>query len=152
MKRWFNRYLFLLSAGLIILLLLGILVDIAFLIVALMAIFIVIPTRLMFVYYFYALNPRIVMLSTGDTTIALYPDHIAFLVTREERAPYQFKIQLSEIKSITPGDILDTIMYGNRLDEFILIDKTAFSSTSERFQFHNYIFDYIQQNFATSKS
>ena len=106
----------------------------------------------MFVYYFYALNPRIVMLSTGDTTIALYPDHIAFLVTREERAPYQFKIQLSDIKSITPGDILDTIMYGNRLDEFILIDKTAFSSTSERFQFHNYIFDYIQQNFATSKS
>lgn len=152
MKRWFCRHIYLLAAAIVILLSLGIIINIAYLIVAMMGIFIIIPTVLMFVYYFYALNPRIVMLSSGDTTISLNHDHISALITHEERPPYKFQIQLSEIKSITPGDILDTIIYGNRLDQLILIDKTAFSSTTERFQFHNYIFDYIQQNLATSKS
>lgn len=152
LKRWTSRHIFLLASAIVILLSLGIIINIAFLIVALMVIFIIIPTGLMFVYYFYALNPRIVMLSSGETTISLNHNHISTIVTHEERTPYEFQIQLSDVKSITPGELFDTIIYGNRLDEFILIDKKAFLSQTQRFQFHNYIFDYIQHNYATSQS
>lgn len=145
MKRWFNRYLFVLIAAIVALAVLGIICNPAFFIVALMAVFIIIPTALMFIYYFYALNPRIVMLSAGETTISLAPDTLFFDISLEERQPYKFQIPLSQIKSITPGEHLDTIIYGEKLDGIILIDKNAFPSPPQRIQFHNYIFDYTQR-------
>lgn len=144
MKRWFNRYLYLLTAAIVLLAALGFICNPAFFIVALMTVFIIIPTAMMFVYYFYALNPRIAMLSSGATTISLNHDHISFDISREECPPFQFQIPLSQVKTITPGDTLDTIIYGNTLDGIILIDKNAFPSPQQRIQFHNYIFDYNQ--------
>lgn len=148
MKRWFSRYLLLFLTALAAFAVMGFAVDAAFFIVALIFIFIISPTALMIVYYYYGLTPRIVMLSTAPVTLSLDipADSVIISVTPDDRPSHQFAIPITQIREITPGDPFDTIICDSSPAGFILIDKNSFSSPSARIQFHNYIFDKIQVN------
>ena len=144
-KRWFNRYLLVLAALTTAFIILGTAVNPAFFIVALIFLFIIAPTALMFVYYYYGLMPRTVMLSAGDTAVTLYPDNIAIEVLRENAPPYSFSIPVKSVREIIPGDVHDVIVYGKNPGDIVLIDKNAFPDQPSRIKFHNYIFDNIQK-------
>lgn len=120
-------------------------IDAAFLIVALIAVFILVPTMLMFVYYLYALKPRTVMLGAGDTEVVIHDNELGVKVSRPERPDYTFGIPIADIREITPGSPYDAIVYGEQPDQFILIDNRAFTDSCARIQFHNYIFDRISK-------
>lgn len=152
MKRWLSRYILIFLATLMAFVILGAAVNPAFFIVALIFIFIVMPTALMFVYYFYGLTPRIVMLSAGVVTLSVCGDTLHVGISLEDREPKQLDIPLSQIREITPGNPHDTIICGPNPADLILIDKNAFPSQSARIQFHNYIFDYIQKKSVNSHS
>ena len=148
MKRWFSRYLLLFLTALAAFAVLGFAVDAAFFIVALIFIFIISPTALMIVYYYYGLMPRIVMLSSFPVTVSLKlsSDSVTVRTVHEDRPPYEFTIPIARIREINPGDTFDSIVYDSSPSGFVLIDKNAFPSDSSRIQFHNYIFDKIQVN------
>lgn len=150
MKRWLSRYMLILLAALVTFVILGYAVNTAFFIVALIFIFIGMPTVLMFAYYFYGLTPRIVMLSAGTATLTISADTLHISITLEDKAPQQFSIPLSQIREITPGNPHDIIICGPTPADLILIDKNAFASRSARIQFHNYIFDNIQKKSVNS--
>lgn len=143
LRRWLMRYIWIFTAIFGVLVILGGTVNIAFLVVALMFLFILTPTALMFVYYQYALKPKVVMLTVGDTVVALKKDKLTVCITREEGAPYAFEIPLTEVMSITPEDPNDVLIYGKESDKILLIDKNSFGDETERVNFHNYIFDRI---------
>lgn len=167
LTRWSYRYIAPLSAVFLSLVILGAVVNVAFFIVALMYLFIIVPTAMMFVYYYYALNPRIALLSAYDTTIALdtATDSIIATLTppinepdddgrssdadtrhgANDRPTRQFSIPICDVTDIAPGDTFDIIVYGNKPDHIVLIDKEAFADKTSRIQFHNYIFDKIHQ-------
>lgn len=148
MKRWFSRYLLLFLAALVAFAVMGFAVNAAFFIVALIFIFIISPTALMIVYYYYGLTPRIVMLSSFPVTLSLKlsSDSVTVRTAPDDRPPYEFDIPVARIKEINPGDTFDSIVYDSSPSGFVLIDKNAFPSNSSRIQFHNYIFDKIQVN------
>lgn len=148
MKRWFSRYLLLFLAALVAFAVMGFAVNAAFFIVALIFIFIISPTALMIVYYYYGLTPRIVMLSSFPVTLSLKlsSDSVTVKTAPDDRPPYEFDIPVARIKEINPGDTFDSIVYDSSPSGFVLIDKNAFPSNSSRIQFHNYIFDKIQVN------
>lgn len=183
LTRWSYRYIAPLSALFLSLVILGAVVNVAFFIVALMYLFIIVPTAMMFVYYYYALNPRIALLSAYDTTIALdtATDSIIATLTppinepddddenaniksgergdadnkgkvdadmrhgATDRPTRQFSIPICDVTDIAPGSPFDIIVYGNKPDHIVLIDKEAFADKTSRIQFHNYIFDKIHQ-------
>ena len=166
LTRWSYRYIAPLSAVFLTLVILGAVVNVAFFIVALMYLFIIVPTAMMFVYYYYALNPRIALLSAYDTTIALdtATDSIIATLTppinepdddgdsadadkghANDRPARQFSIPICDVTDIAPGSPFDIIVYGNKPDHIVLIDKEAFADKASRIQFHNYIFDKIHQ-------
>lgn len=142
-RRWLARYILPLIATLATLVVLGIAVNPAFFIVALIFIFIVAPTALMFVYYFYGLTPRIVMLSTGLVTVSADESAVTADISFDDRPSRKFTIPLSGIREITPGDSIDTIVCGSGPGDILLLDKNAFASQAARIRFHNYIFDSI---------
>lgn len=148
MKRWFSRYLLLFLTALAAFAVMGFAVDAAFFIVALIFIFIISPTALMIVYYYYGLTPRIVMLSTAPVTLSLDipTDSVTVKVIPDDRPSHVFAIPIARIREITPGDPFDTIVCDSSPAGFVLIDKNAFPSPTSRIQFHNYIFDKIQVN------
>lgn len=145
-SRWLRRYALPFIAVLAIFSYFGVTVNPAFFIVALIFIFIIAPTILMIVYYNYALTPRIVQLSHGEVSLSIADDSVLVTITGYDRPDRQFAISIHSIKEITPGDQTDTIVYGSRPDQFILIDKNAFPSQPDRIKFHNYIFDKITKN------
>lgn len=167
LTRWSYRYIAPLSAVFLSLVILGAVVNVAFFIVAMMYLFIIVPTAMMFVYYYYALNPRIALLSAYDTTIALdtATDSIIATLTppmydtdadsesadadtrhgATDRPARQFSIPIGDVTDIAPGSPFDIIVYGNKPDHIVLIDKEAFADKASRIQFHNYIFDKIHQ-------
>lgn len=173
LTRWSYRYIAPLSAVFLSLVILGAVVNVAFFIVALMYLFIIVPTAMMFVYYYYALNPRIALLSAYDTTIAIdtATDSIIATLTppmydtdaegrsdgdrrsddadgrhgANDRPARQFSIPICDVTDIAPGSPFDIIVYGNKPDHIVLIDKEAFADKTSRIQFHNYIFDRIHQ-------
>lgn len=183
LTRWSYRYIAPLSAVFLSLVILGAVVNVAFFIVALMYLFIIVPTAMMFVYYYYALNPRIALLSAYNTTIALdtATDSIIATLTppvnepddddenaniksgergdadnkgkvdvdmrhgATDRPARQFSIPICDVTDIAPGSPFDIIVYGNKPDHIVLIDKEAFADKTSRIQFHNYIFDRIHQ-------
>lgn len=146
MKRLISRFTIPAVIAILGLLLLGVAVDAAFIIVALIAIFILVPTAMMFVYYLYALKPRTVMLSAGDVTVGTDDREVTVKVSRPEREDYIFTIPLADIREISPGNPFDIIVYGKQPDQFLLIDRNAFADDSARIQFHNHIFDRIPKN------
>lgn len=150
MTRWTSRFAPALVVAFMALLILGIAVNAAFLIVALIFLFILAPTALMFVYYLYALKPRTVMLSAGDTAISVDGEKLTVDVQRPEASTFSFEIPVDEIREITPGNPYDIIIYGKNPDQFILIDKNAFPSQADRIQFHNYIYDKITKKSVNS--
>ena len=150
MTRWASRFAPALVVAFMALLILGIAVNAAFLIVALIFLFILLPTALMFVYYLYALKPRTVMLSAGDTTISVDGDKLTVDVQRPEAPAFSFEIPVDRIREIMPGNPYDIIIYGKNPDQFILIDKNAFPLQADRIQFHNYIYDKITKKSVNS--
>lgn len=145
LHRWLMRNIWIFVGVFVALIILGSTVNAAFLIVALMFVFILTPTALMFVYYQYALKPKIVMLTVGDTTVAVSHDRLIVNITREEGVPYCFEIPLVEVTSITPEEPNDIVIYGNEPDKILLIDRNSFRNETERVNFHNFIFDRIKQ-------
>ncbi|MDE6346732.1 MAG: hypothetical protein K2L55_08690 [Muribaculaceae bacterium] len=146
-RRWLNRWMLIFLAALATFAVLGFASDATFFIVAVISIFTIPPTSRMIVYYYYGLTPRIVMLSSFPVSLSIDTSNACVIVniTPDDRPPRQFTVPFSAIKEITPGDTLDTIVYGNSPGDILLIDKKAFPSQSIRIQFHNYIFDNIQK-------
>ncbi len=151
MKRWLSRYAFIFAVTLAAFIILGAMVNPAFFIVALIFIFIVMPTAMMFVYYYYGLAPRTVMLSAGEVTAALHEDKVDFEIYRDDALCHSFSIPIATVREITPGKVVDTIIYGTHPGDLVLIDKNAFADRTSRIRFHNYIFDNIQKNCVNSR-
>ena len=147
MRRWLNRRLPVFLAALALFAVLGFATDAAFFIVALIFIFIISPTALMIVYYYYGLTPRTVMLSSYPVTLSIDSDTRSVIadIIPDDRPPRQFSIPICQVREITPGDSLDVIVYGSAPGDTLLIDKRAFPSQSDRIRFHNFIFDNIQK-------
>lgn len=147
--QWFARNIWWFVALIAVCLVLAFTVDTAFIFVASMIVFIVIPFVLAFVYFGYGLRPsssrwflprRLEVTDTG-LSIHYMPDE------RFKRLPSDEFMPIARVAGLKIGERNDVVYLGHSYDEFLIVSADAFAPDSDRReQFHEYIYQSIQRN------
>lgn len=146
--RWFARNIWWFVAVIAACIVLAFSVDTAFIIVASMIVFIVVPFVLAFVYYGYGLRPsstrwflpRVLEVGDDGLRISYMPDE------RFKQLPADEFIAINRVTGLKIGERMDVVYLGSDYDDFLIVSAAAFGSDSMRAQFHEYIYQSIQRN------
>lgn len=152
--RWFARNIWLFLLLVVACIILAFSVDTAFIVVAAMIVFIVIPFVIAFVYYGYGLRPsstrwflpRVLEVADYGLSIIYKPDE------RFKQLPPDEFIPIDCVTGLKIGNRFDIVYVGRGYDDFLIVAADAFASESERAQFHEFIYQSIQRNYVNLHS